>query len=428
MAIFNPSKICAFSSAFFSSNRVLLTTISLYYSSHTIHERVKEYFALFLLLATGMSGVFVSLDFFLFYIFWEIGLVPMYFLIGIWGGPRREYAAIKFFLYTLAGSVLMLLAILGMYFDRGTFDILELAKLRPFAGNLTLQALAFWGIFAAFAIKVPLWPFHTWLPDAHVEAPPGGSELLAGVLLKMGVYGFLRFAIPLFPEAASWFTPALVALAVTGILYGALISWVQRDLKKLVAYSSVSHLGYCLLGLFAGTAPAVAGSAFTMVSHGLATGLLFFLVGMLYERRHTRMMEDFGGLATPLPRFAASFVVAALASAGLPGLSGFVGEFLVLAGTLGVSFPAAALAALGMVLSALYLLRMVSAVCFGPVRLEENRTLPALSGREAIIIGVLLLALLILGIYPSLLLDKLNPSVVDFVTRYQGFLLPGARP
>src|SRR5881296_4183728 len=337
----------------------LLSLLSVAYSWR-MELRLKEYLFLFLLLETGMLGVFAALDFFLFYIFWEITLVPMYFLIGIWGGPRREYAAIKFFLYTLVGSLAMLLAILVMYFNAQphTFNMLTLIEQQPLAAKPVLAALAFWGFFLSFAIKVPMWPFHTWLPDAHVEAPTAGSVILAGVLLKMGTYGFLRFCLPLFPDASVRFTPWMFALAVIGIIYGAWVSMVQPDIKKLVAYSSVSHLGFVVLGIFTLTPPGLVGGIIQMVNHGLSTGALFLMVGMIYERRHTRLIADFGGLWSVVPAFSALFMVVVLSSLGLPGLNGFVGEFLVLVGAFQTSPWLAAVATSGIVFAAVYLLGM----------------------------------------------------------------------
>src|SRR5256886_2453852 len=314
---------------------IMLTTVlgflSVLSSWSAIEERVKEYYAMFMLLQVGMLGVFMSLDFFLFYVFWEVMLVPMYFIIGVWGGPRKLYAAIKFFLYTLSGSVLMLLGILALYFHYHsatglyTFNVLELMK---FNWPWSLEKWVFWAFMIGFAIKVPMFPFHTWLPDAHVEAPTAGSVILAGVLLKMGTYGFLRFAMPLFPDAALAAAPYIIALAVIGIIYGAAVAMMQSDIKKLVAYSSVSHLGFVMLGLFAFNMQGIQGAVYQMLNHGLSTGALFLLVGMIYERRHTRMIDAFGGLWKPVPVFSALLLVITFSSIGLPGLNGFVGEFL----------------------------------------------------------------------------------------------------
>jgi NADH-quinone oxidoreductase subunit M len=359
---------------------VLLTTflmpLTFLSATRSITERVKEFVVLMLVLETAMLGTFLALDLFLFFVFWELTLVPMYFLIGIWGGPRRIYAAVKFFLYTMTGSVLMLLAIAALWFLSGgptgtgrTFDLVQILR-TPVPREL--QPWLFAAFALAFAIKVPVFPFHTWLPDAHVEAPTAGSVILAAVLLKMGTYGFLRFCLPLFPEASVRAIPLIAVLAVIGIIYGAVVSAMQRDIKKLVAYSSVSHLGFVMLGMFALTAEAMQGSLLQMVNHGLSTGALFLLVGMIYERAHTRLIPDFGGVAKLMPVYAAFFLIIMFSSAGLPGTNGFVGEFLILAGTFKASGlglqPYAILAGSGVVLSAVYLLWMYQRVFQGPVR------------------------------------------------------------
>src|SRR5213078_4023106 len=347
------------------------------------HTRVPEFFAMFLFMETTISGVFLSLDLFQFLVFWEVGLVPMYFLIAVWGGPRRRYAAIKFFLYTFLASLPLLVAVFAFYFysKPHTFDMTAIIASVPVPPGAVAD-LAFVGLLVAFGTKLPTWPLHTWLPDAHVEAPTGGSVILAGVLLKMGTYGFLRFALPLFPRAMETAAPLMVALAVAGIVYGALVATVQPDLKKLVAYSSVSHLGFVMLGLFALTPTAVSGGVYQMLNHGLSTGALFLLVGMIYERRHTRMIADFGGLWTAVPVYAACFLVVMLASVGLPGLNGFVGEFLILLGAFGPWPWATTVATSGVVLGALYLLWMYERVIFGPLARPENAALEDLSGRE----------------------------------------------
>src|SRR5512136_453546 len=314
-----------------------LTPLSILSTWTAVDDRVKDFMLFFLLLETGMIGVFLAQDLFLFYIFWEFTLVPMYFLIGIWGGPRRVYAAIKFFLYTMAGSILMLLAILWLGINQGTFSVPDLTAKGGIPANI--QFWLFLAFAAAFAIKVPMWPLHSWLPDAHVEAPTAGSVILAGVLLKMGTYGFLRFNLGMFPEAAKQAAPWMALLAVIGIIYGAAVSYAQKDIKKLVAYSSVSHLGFVMLGLFAFNAQGIEGGILQMVNHGISTGALFLIVGMLYERRHSRMMEDFGGLWKAMPVFAALFLVVTLSSIALPGLNGFAGEFLVLVGAFLKSVP-----------------------------------------------------------------------------------------
>jgi len=398
---------------------VLLTTflsaIAILSSHSAVTTSVKEYMVCMLLLETGMLGVFVSLDLVLFYVCWEGMLIPMYFLIGIWGGPRRIYATLKFFLYTMAGGVLMLVGLIALYFLSGarpggeyTFDLLRLTGLRLPFGTQVWLFLAF---AVAFAIKVPMFPFHTWLPDAHVEAPTAGSVILAGILLKMGTYGFLRFALPLFPDAARYFTPLFSWLAILGILYGALVSMVQPDLKKLVAYSSVSHLGFVMLGIFALTSQAVAGAILQMVNHGLSTGALFLLVGMLYERRHTRMIQDFGGLARIIPVFTAAFLIVTLSSIGLPGLNGFVGEFLILVGTFRVNVLYAVLATTGIILAAVYMLWMFQRVMFGPVTVEANRRLTDLTPREVAVLVPVLVLIVWIGIYPQPFLRTTEASV-----------------
>jgi NADH-quinone oxidoreductase subunit M len=407
----------------------LLTAVSILSSFSAITTRVKAYMVTFLLLETGMIGVFASLDLFLFYIFWETMLIPMYLLIGVWGGPRRVYAAVKFILYTVAGSLLMLVGILYLYFahhtatGQYTFDLLAL-----YDTPLTQQAqLWLFGAFAlAFAIKVPMFPFHTWLPDAHVEAPTAGSVILAGVLLKMGVYGFLRFAMPLFPDAALAYTPWIVGLAVIGIVYGALVAMVQRDVKKLVAYSSVSHLGFVMLGLFVWNTQGLSGGILQSINHGLSTGALFLAVGILYERRHTREISDFGGLAATLPWFAALFLIACLSSMGLPGLNGFIGEFLILLGAFR-AWPDAglwgkivsAVSATGVILAAIYLLWMYQRVMFGPITNEKNRGLPDITKREFWTLAPVILFILWIGVYPDTFLRKLDVSVAELLARAQ---------
>ena len=398
---------------------VLLTTflmpLALASAWGSIEDRIKEFVATMLILETGMLGVFVSLDLFLFYMFWEAMLIPMYFVIGVWGGPNRIYAAVKFVLYTMVGSLLMLVAILALYYQYGaatgryTFDLPVLAQYVMAPGRP--QDLMFLAFALAFAIKVPLFPFHTWLPDAHVEAPTAGSVILAGVLLKMGTYGFLRFALPLFPLAALEAAPWLVALSVIGIVYGALVATVQPDLKKLVAYSSVSHLGFVMLGLFALHPTAVAGSVYQMLNHGLSTGGLFLLVGMIYERRHTRLIADFGGLWTAVPVYAAFFLVVMLASVGLPGLNGFVGEFLILLGSFGRWPWATAVATSGVILGALYLLWMYERVIFGPLAHEENAKLEDLSAREVTVLLPVVALCLVMGLFPAPFLRRMQPSI-----------------
>jgi len=378
-----------------------LTVVSILCSWNSIQKRVKEFFIMLLLLEVGVVGVFLSLDLFLFFLFWEVMLIPMYFLIGIWGHERRIYAAIKFVLYTMAGSILMLVGILWLYNATGTFDLPTIQNLLQ-SGTLALaprtETLLFLAFFVAFAIKVPLFPFHTWLPDAHVEAPTAGSVMLAGVLLKMGTYGMIRFCLPLFPDASKKFATAIAVLAIIGIIYGALVAMVQPNLKKLVAYSSVSHLGFVVLGIFAFHAISMQGAVFQMLAHGISTGGLFLLVGMLYDRRHTFEISQFGGLATPMPRLAALFLFVALSSLGLPMLNGFVGEFLILLGTYQVHWGWAAWAALGVILSACYLLWSYQRVFYGDVTVEKNKALPDVSMRERVILATTAVIILWMGI------------------------------
>jgi NADH-quinone oxidoreductase subunit M len=406
---------------------VLLTTflmpLALLASWSSVEARWKEFAITMLLLETGMVGVFVALDLFLFYIFWEAMLIPMYLIIGIWGGANRVYAAVKFILYTLFGSLLMLVAILALYFQHGaatgtyTFDLPVLAKF-VLPGGLN-QNLLFLAFALAFAIKVPMFPFHTWLPDAHVEAPTAGSVILAGVLLKMGTYGFLRFCLPLFPQASLQFAPWIFALAVIGIVYGAWVSTVQPDIKKLVAYSSVSHLGFVMLGLFTLTAQGLVGGIIQMVNHGLSTGALFLLVGMIYERRHTRLIADFGGLWSVMPGFSVIFLIVSLSSLGLPGLNGFVGEFLILVGTFQVNRTAAVVATTGIIFAAVYMLWMYQRVIFGEVTREENRRLSDLTAREWAVLLPVVLFIVWIGVYPAPFTGMTEASVQALIAQTQ---------
>ena len=405
---------------------VLLTTFLMplaIVASWTVQDRIKEYLFFMLVLETGMLGAFVALDLFLFYVFWEVMLVPMYFLIGVWGGTRRIYAALKFVVYTMAGSLPMLVAIIYLASRYAhvnqvmTFDLLQLYNLRLPVNEQIWLFLAF-GL--SFAIKVPLFPFHTWLPDAHVEAPTAGSVILAGVLLKMGTYGFLRFAMPLFPDAALVLTPVIIALAVIGIIYGAGVAMMQPDLKKLVAYSSVSHLGFVMLGLFALNIQGIQGGIYQMVSHGLSTGALFLLVGMLYDRRHTRMIADFGGLWHQLPVFSVLFLIVTFASIGLPGLNGFIGEFLILLGAFSVKPGWTAAAASGVILGAIYMLWMFRRVFFGPMTHPENQKLSDLNRRELLILAPVIALIIIMGIYPQPFLSRMKPSVDVTLQRILG--------
>src|SRR6202047_286305 len=410
----------------------LLGAISILSSWSAIKMRTKEYYILFLLLQVGMLGVFMSLDFFLFYMFWEVMLVPMYFLIGVWGSDRRLYAAIKFFLYTLVGSVLMLLGILALYFKAGamTFDIPTLlASAAQF--DTRTQVILFWAFFFAFAIKVPMFPFHTWLPDAHTEAPTAGSVILAGVLLKMGTYGFIRFSLPLLPQdpaARHKIVTIMLVVSVVSILYGALVCMMQKDMKKLIAYSSVSHLGFCTLGIFALTPQGLSGSVLQQLNHGISTGALFLIVGVLYERRHTRMISEFGGLATPMPNFDAIYLIVSLSSLGMPLLNGFIGEFTILRGIFEVKWQYAAWGVIGVVLGAAYLLWLYQRVMFGNITNPLHEHLPDLNGREwATLLPLVFLAFWI-GIYPAPLFHVLEAPVDRLMRTVNPGYLPPAVP
>jgi NADH-quinone oxidoreductase subunit M len=395
----------------------LLTPLSILSTWTAIEDRVKEFMIFFLLLEVGMVGVFISLDLFLFYIFWEFTLVPMYFIIGMWGGPRRMYAALKFFLYTMAGSILMLLAILWLGINQGTFSVTDLIA----KGSIppSVQFWLFLAFAAAFAIKVPMWPLHSWLPDAHVEAPTAGSVILAGVLLKLGTYGFVRFNLSMFPNAAVKLAPWIAGLAVIGILYGAAVSYAQKDAKKLVAYSSVSHLGFVMLGLFALNAQGIEGGILQMINHGLSTGALFLVVGMIYERRHTREMDAFGGLWKVMPIYGALTLIITLSSMGLPGLNGFVGEFTILLGAFGSSYISpwfAGLAAAGIILAAIYLLFMFQKLFLGPLDKEENKVLKDINWREIITLVPLLIFIFWIGLYPKPFFAIMGPAVGKLVS------------
>ena len=397
----------------------LLTPVVLLSSWNTIHKHPKEYVISFLVMEAAMIGVFLATDLILFYVFFELTLIPMYLVIGVWGGANRIYAAIKFFIFTIAGSLLMLLAIIYMGFQyshfagQPSFAITDLYRMGLPAG---IQTWLFFAYSLAFAIKVPLFPLHTWLPDAHVEAPTGGSIILAGVMLKMGTYGFLRIVLPFFPETSVQWSTLMVTLSVIGVVYGALVAWVQPDMKKLVAYSSVSHLGFCVLGIFAMNQTAIEGSILQMVNHGLSTGALFLLVGVIYERRHTRMLADYGGIAKTMPLYTTFFVIAVLSSVGLPGLNGFVGEFLILAGSFQTWPTAAIIAASGVILAAIYLLWLVQRVFFGPITKDENKSIPEIAWNEVAALVPLVILMVWIGVYPNTFLKKMEPSVKQLIS------------
>ena len=399
-----------------------LTPLALLSAWESVHRRTRAFCMFLLLLESAMIGVFVSLDLFLFYVFWDAMLVPMYFLIGIWGYDRRIYAAVKFILFTMTGSVLMLIAILSVAYLHSTatgtysFDLVELVQtgVPP-----EWQMWPFLAFAVAFAIKVPLFPFHTWLPDAHVEAPTAGSVILAGVLLKMGTYGLVRFAFPLFPQAAHFFAPALATLAVVGIIYGALVAMVQPDMKKLVAYSSVSHLGFVVLGICAMNTQGIQGAVYQMLNHGVSTGGLFLIVGMLSDRRHTRLISEYGGLKNVVPHLVAAFLIVTLSSIGLPGLNGFVGEFLILLGAFRADPRLAAFAASGVVLSATYMLWMFQRVNYGEVTNEKNAGLTDLRPREWAVLVPIVALVVLMGVLPNLFLRPMEPSVDRLVNQYR---------
>ena len=430
---------------------VLLTTllgfIAFLSSWSAIKVREKEYYVFLLLLQTGMLGVFMAMDFFLFYVFWEVMLVPMYFLIGIWGGPRKLYAAIKFFLYTLVGSVLMLLGILALYFYNaggllgweglGNERTFFIPQFHDIAAQIPpdLQFWVFVVFFIGFAIKVPMFPFHTWLPDAHVEAPTAGSVILAGVLLKMGTYGFVRFSLPILPQATWKLLPWLAMISIVGIIYGALVAMAQKDMKKLVAYSSVSHLGFVMLGMFALNPAGINGSVLQMINHGLSTGALFLLVGMIYERRHTRMIADYGGISAEMPVFATIFLIITMSSIGLPALNGFVGEFTILVGAFNRVWWWALVGAVGIVLGAAYMLWMYQRVFFGPLSNPENKGLTDLNARELVCLIPIVILCFWIGLYPrpvfrvlekpvNYVVSKVDPSYAQAVAERGGAAAP----
>jgi len=399
---------------------VILTTalmpITILASWESIQRRVREYMIAFLVLETLMVGTFCALDLVLFYLFFEGGLIPMFLIIGVWGGPRRVYASFKFFLYTLLGSVLMLLAIMAMYWDAGATDI---PTLLHHAFPRTLQTWAFVAFLASFAVKLPMWPVHTWLPDAHVEAPTAGSVILAAILLKMGGYGFLRFSLPMFPEASEHLAPLVYALSVIAIIYTSLVALVQEDVKKLIAYSSVAHMGFVTMGIFAVTAQGVAGGIFQMISHGIVSAALFLCVGVIYDRMHTREIAAYGGLVNRMPLYAFVFMVFALANVGLPGTSGFVGEFLTLIGTFRVNNWVATLATLGTILSAAYMLWLYRKVIFGKLEKPSLFHITDIGWREIAILAPLVILTIVIGIYPKPVLDLSSASVSQLIDNYQ---------
>ncbi|NCQ60548.1 MAG: NADH-quinone oxidoreductase subunit M [Myxococcales bacterium] len=413
----------------------LLTPIALFVSWTSITTKVKEYALSFLLLELAMLGAFISLDVFLFYVFWELMLVPMYFIIGVWGGPERVYAAVKFFIYTMVGSLLMLVAILylvGAYHEASGHYSFDLLELRHLIIPRATQIWLFLAFILAFAIKVPMFPFHTWLPDAHTQAPTGGSVILAAVMLKLGTYGFLRFAMPLFPLASQLIGPTIALFAIIGIIYGAWAAWVQKDAKKLVAYSSVSHMGFIALGLFSMTNHGVNGSLLQMLNHGVSTGALFILVGVIYERRHTRLFSEFGGLAKVMPWYALFFVVVSLSSIGLPGTNGFVGEFMILVGTFTSNAEVGfgpwgrvftLFAATGVIFAAVYMLHAVLEIFWGPITHKANETLKDLTFREVAALLPLMALIFWIGLYPATFLDRsedaVNGFVQDFNAKYE---------
>jgi NADH-quinone oxidoreductase subunit M len=399
---------------------VILTTglmpISILASWTAIQTRVRDYMIAFLVLETLMVGTFCALDLVLFYLFFEGGLIPMFLIIGVWGGPRRVYASFKFFLYTLLGSVLMLLAIMAMYWQAGTTDIAALLH-HPFP--LSLQKWAWFAFLASFAVKLPMWPVHTWLPDAHVEAPTAGSVILAAILLKMGGYGFLRFSLPMFPDASAQLAPLIYALSVVAIVYTSLVALVQEDMKKLIAYSSVAHMGFVTMGLFAVTAQGVAGGIFQMVSHGIVSAALFLCVGIVYDRMHTREIAAYGGLVNRMPLYAFVFMVFTLANVGLPGTSGFVGEFLSLIGTFRVNSWVATLATLGTILSAAYALWLYRKIIFGTLEKPALFDIRDIGWREIAIMTPLIVLTIVLGVYPKPVLDISSASVAQLIDNYQ---------
>jgi NADH-quinone oxidoreductase subunit M len=404
---------------------VILTTalmpITILASWDAIQRRVREYMIAFLVLETLMVGTFCALDLVLFYLFFEGGLIPMFLIIGVWGGPRRVYASFKFFLYTLLGSVLMLLAIMAMYWQAGTTDIPTLLH-HPFPRSL--QTWAWFAFLASFAVKLPMWPVHTWLPDAHVEAPTAGSVILAAILLKMGGYGFLRFSLPMFPDASQSLAPLIYALSIVAIVYTSLVALMQEDVKKLIAYSSVAHMGFVTMGLFAMTAQGIAGGIFQMISHGIVSAALFLCVGVIHDRMHTREIAAYGGLVNRMPIYAFAFMVFSLANVGLPGTSGFVGEFLTLIGTFRINTWVATLATLGTILSAAYALWLYRKVIFGKLEKPSLFSIRDIGWREMVVLAPLVILTIVFGIYPKPVLDLSAASVAQLMDSYQHALAP----
>jgi NADH-quinone oxidoreductase subunit M len=400
-------------SILFVALTALLTTISILVSWTSIQDRVKEFMLSLLFLEAAIIGVFTSLDLLLFYVFWEAMLIPMYLLIGVWGGPNRLYAAIKFFLYTLVGSVLMLVAIIAVYLAAGrTFDVLAIMNHKF---SLTFQLWAFAAFFAAFAVKVPMFPLHTWLPDAHVEAPTAGSIILAGILIKMGAYGFLRFSLPFFPDAAIAWTPAIMVLSVIAIIYGAYMAFAQTDFKKLIAYSSVSHMGFVTLGIFALNSQGLEGGIIQMLNHGVSTGALFLAVGIIYERTHTRLLADYGGIAARVPVYATFLFIVTLSSIGLPGTNGFIGEFSILLGAFLHSKPYAVIASLGIILGAGYMLWLYQRVALGKITNPHNELLADMNMREVVAALPLVALVFIIGLYPNGVFNVMHASVSNLI-------------
>ena len=394
----------------------LITPICIISCINSVKDRVKEFLIAILILETFMIGVFCSLDLVVFYLFFEAGLIPMFLIIGIWGGPRRVYSAFKFFLFTLLGSVLMLVAIIAIYWITGTTDVTQIYEIKIPKEYQNLLWLAF---FSSFAVKMPMWPVHTWLPDAHVEAPTAGSVILAAILLKMAGYGFLRFSLPMFPLASEFFTPLIFTLSIIAIIYTSLVALMQEDMKKLIAYSSVAHMGYVTLGIFTFTKQGIEGSVFQMISHGLISAALFLCVGVVYDRLHSRMISTYGGLVNYLPKYSFLFIVFALAGLGLPGTSGFLGEFLVLTGTFQKNYLVAMLATFGVVLGAAYMLWLTKRVIFGVTKNDQIKNLKDVNKSEIIMLGMLALLVIFFGFYPVPLMETLNVSVDNLINNYE---------